>query len=916
MQSHNLVCSCRVIAGSRCGILPEISAISEIEHLWAIPSIRNILEEKCMRLCSLILISFVLFATEVRGEGTLLSPAEFLGYEIGDRFTPHHHIHAYFQHVATHSPHATLREYGQSYEQRPLFAIFVSSADHVTQLETVRLNNRRLTGLEPGEIDGPAAAVVWLSYGIHGNESSSPEAAMVTLYELVSRAALGEPLPGASEPANDWLDSLVVVIDPVLNPDGRERYVSWFRRTAGRHADARLETREHHEPWPGGRSNHYYFDLNRDWIWQVQQESRQRAALYYSWMPQIHADFHEMFRNDYFFPPSAEPFHLAITDWQRQLQAEIGERNAERFDERFERYFTGEIFDLFYPGFGDTWPMFNGAVGITYEQAGHRRAGLTMIDEQGDTLTLAMRVENQHTAAVATIEVAARHSERMRQEFARYFSGAGVAGTQSSGGAARRTGARESAESVGRSKYRSFVLGAENADGRMKALLDFLDRQEIRYYVVAEGQRFTGLEYLTGQEQTRRTQAGEVVVPLDQPKSVLTRILFEPDPELVDSLTYDITAWALPYAYGLQAWATSSELRMLDEPVRIPAAYRRLPDETAYGWVFRWNDLADAVFLAALAREEVRVSVAERGFSIDSEEFLPGTVVILQRSNRHLGNRLAEILDRVARAHDKRVYPVYSGRTETGPDLGSPFVHPLGEVTVAVLADEQVSSGNLGEVWHYFDYVLEYPLALAGKSELLGALNDYSVLVLPQGRYNAWSEDDWQRLMTWVRQGGRIIAMPDAMRAMASQELIAVSLRSFESDNDSEERAPRIYGERQRQALSRRITGSVFQTVLDQTHPLAFGMGPVYATLRTTNVAPELLTSGWNVAHIPQDDAVLAGWAGNEAIALSEGSLVAGTLAMGAGQVVFFSDNPLFRGFWRNGQFLFANALFPAAVAR
>ncbi|TVQ71329.1 MAG: zinc carboxypeptidase [Balneolaceae bacterium] len=928
------------------------------------------------------------------------SPSRFLGYAPGERFTRHHDILAYFRHVADASPHVHLKEYGESYRFRPLIAVFVSSEENLHGLDTIRVNNRRMAGLDPGEVEGRTAAILWMSYGIHGNESSSPEAAMWTLYALAAgmedslgtgmesgmdtdretaldgglesgmvagrETALGPDMASASD-IQKWLENTVVVIDPVLNPDGRERYVQWFDQTQGRHPDPRLETREHAEPWPGARSNHYYFDLNRDWAWQTQIESKQRAALYHLWMPHVHADFHEMFTNDYYFPPAAEPFHTAITPWQREFQHKIGQNHASRFDRRHERYFTAEIFDLFYPGFGDTWPTFNGAIGMTYEQMGHSRAGNKMIDEHGDTLTLAERIRNHHEVGLSTVEVTAQNSERLLHEFREYFR-------------------RAQQDPDGR--FSAFVISGENHPDRLITFLDYLDRQEIRYHLAEGGRRFTGRHYASGEEQRRRTADTDIVVPVRQPKAVLTHVLFDPDPAVVlaDSNTYDITAWAIPYAYGLEAWATADQIRLSDEPVRTSTSYRPLfpstdsePDHTSdnrhsaygtddnnaartsnepgqshtsvdrepsgdqgYAWLLAWGDVRDAAFVAGLLSRDVRMSITERPFTIAGRSWPSGSVVITRRANRHLGDRLPRIIDNVAARHDRRVQPVSTGLTDYGVDLGSPHVRPLEKPVVAVPSGDGIASGNLGEIRHFFDYTLEYPLAVFDQRRFSRfPLEDYNVLLLPEGSYTDWRESDWDRIMEWVRKGGRLIAFPTVLRTLSAREDVPLTMRSFDAPGDSDvdpaasgagsaASTKGVYDDpdstfptsdtrfenRRLQALNRQISGAVLRVELDDSHPLAYGIGPAYATLKRGAVLPELLTDGWNVARIAAEDPILGGWAGQEAQQLAAGSLMAGTISSGRGQIVILADNPLYRGFWRNGQLLFSNAIFQAWIAQ
>lgn len=289
------------------------------------------------------------------------SPESFLGYKVGTKFTPHYRLLEYYKAVAAASPSTVkLQQYGTTNEGRPLMVAFVSSAQNIANLETIRTKNIERTNGKAASADN--TAIVWLSYNVHGNESSSSEASLLTLH------ALADP---NNQQTKAWLQNTVVVMDPCLNPDGRDRYVNWYNSVAGKTFNPKPESREHREPWPGGRSNHYNFDLNRDWAWQTQVETQQRVALYNKWLPQIHVDFHEQGYNEpYYFAPAAEPFHEVITPWQREFQGTIGRNHAKYFDEKGWLYFTKERFDLLYPSYGDTYPIYNGSIGMTYEQGG------------------------------------------------------------------------------------------------------------------------------------------------------------------------------------------------------------------------------------------------------------------------------------------------------------------------------------------------------------------------------------------------------------------------------------------------------------------------------------------------------------------------------------------------------------------
>ncbi|MDW8210436.1 MAG: M14 family metallopeptidase [Cytophagales bacterium] len=424
------------------------------------------------------------------------SPEGFLGYRLGKQFTPHYRVVEYFRHVAMQaSNQVKIVEYGTTYEGRPLLAAIVTSPTNMVQLEEIRRNNLRLTGLEEGQgnLNGPV--IVWLTYNVHGNEAVSTEAAMLTLYELLSKYTA-------------WLKEAVVIIDPCANPDGHSRYVNWYMQMVGVQPNIDPDAREHHEPWPGGRFNHYHFDLNRDWAWQSQRETQQRIAFYQQWMPQVHGDFHEMgVEQPYYFAPAAEPYHKEITSWQREFQSILGKNIAQYFDRNHRLYFTRETFDLLYPSYGDTWPTFNGAIGMTYEQGGSGRAGLSILTNNGDTLTLSKRIENQHTAGMATIEIAVQQRKRLLEEFRNYFAQA----------LTYPTGA-----------YKSFIISAGNDPHKLKTLTEYLDRNQIRYGLAANAMTVKAFNYRNGKEETVNVTRNDLVITIAQPKSVISESAFQP----------------------------------------------------------------------------------------------------------------------------------------------------------------------------------------------------------------------------------------------------------------------------------------------------------------------------------------------------------------------------------------------------
>lgn len=820
----------------------------------------------------------------------LLSPSAFLPHEHGQQFTPHYLLVDYVQHVAEHSPRVELQQYGQTHEGRPLLLAFISTPENLAQLEDIRQNNLRHTGKLTG---APSAtlnkAIVWLSFGVHGNEAGASEASMSALYELARTD---------NENASAWLDNTIVILDPCINPDGFSRYTEWYRRFAPLQAVPEPGTFEHDEPWPGGRVNHYLFDLNRDWAWQTQVETQHRIKVFQEWMPHIHVDFHEQYPNDhYYFAPAAAPYHHYITDWQSEFQYDIGKNHARYFDQEGWLYFTREVFDLLYPSYGDTYPTFNGAIGMTHEQAGHSIAGRAFEMENGDTLTLLDRVEHHTATALSTVEVASKNAVRLVENFHTYFQ-------------------QSNNNPIG--KYKTFIISGKNPAGRLKALQELLDRNSIRYGKASAARSIRAFNYQSGEEENITITTEDLLISAYQPMSVLAQVLLEPEPELEDTLTYDITAWALPYAYGLKAYATSQRIDPVS-PFETAAYQETLPaPRQPYAYLAGWSSMADARFLAALLQKGVKVRFATGSFTIEGRQYEPGSIVMTQADNRKMGAfRFNEVVNSTARQFGQPVQALSTGFADSGFDLGSSSLQFIEKPRVAVLAGEETDANSYGEVWHFFEQSLGYPFFPIATEKVAGIeFSDYNVLIMPEGHYKI-EEAGIKSLGEWISRGGKLIAIGSALSALEGQEGFSISRYASEAaKNEATEEQEKIsldhrlepYAGQSRRYISRSIPGAIFKLQLDTTHPLAYGLDSYYS-LKTSSSFYQLLKDTWNVGSIGETPEAI-GFAGSNALKNTQNTTVFAVQNKGRGAAIYMVDNPLFRGFWENGKFLFSNALF------
>ncbi len=796
----------------------------------------------------------------------LKSPAEFLGYEIGTQFTRHADIVSYFNHVAENSALVTYHDYGQTNERRKLTYAVVTSANNQRSIEAIRLNNLKQIGLADGSAN-PEVAIVWLSYNVHGNEASSAEAAMQTVYELITQKQA-------------WLENTVVIIDPNLNPDGRDRYVNWYNQVKSTPYNSAQVAAEHMEPWPGGRPNHYLFDLNRDWAWATQVETQQRLKVYNQWMPHIHVDFHEQGINEpYYFAPAAEPFHEIISPWQRDFQTQIGLNHARYFDEAGWLFFTRERFDLLYPSYGDTYPTFMGAIGMTYEQAGHGRAGLGIDTDEGYELTLVDRVEHQTTTGLSTVEISSKNAKSLNTEFQKFFQP--------------------------NLTYKSFVLQGET--DKVQALARLLDLHEIKYGFANSG-KASGFHYGTNKSGSMDMK-NALVVSTNQPKGRMVQALFEPETKLSTPLTYDITAWNLPHAYGLDALASTTLVSANTAPSK--ELYVNTPNTNAAGYVAKWNSMQDAAFLSELLQEGIKVRFSEKKFGVSGETFDRGSLVITKSDNR-TNPEFNEKVTQIANKHNRKLFASSTSFSDTGTDFGSPDVKIIHAPRVALLRGRYTSSLSFGAFWHFFEQQLHYPVTTVDTDYFKNInLDSFDVLVLPSGYYQSYlDESALSKIKEWVSKGGTLIAIDNALGTFADKE--GFGLKSNTPDEAEKEEANLLipYDQREKESVKNFITGSIFKTKVDVSHPLSFGYSENYFTLKAGRSSYSFLESGYNVAYIEGDAERVSGFAGEEALKGLKNSLVFGEHKIGRGSMVYFVDDVMFRSFWENGKLFFVNSLF------
>lgn len=823
------------------------------------------------------LILFLSFTVQAQ----LQSPSEFIP-NYGTQVSYYHEVENYFAHLVASSNYIQHKPYGKTYQGRSLNAYYISSPQNLKDIESIRENhlyNIGLSTVKPSvTID---KAIIWLSFNVHGNEIGAAESAMQVAFDLVNPD---------NKKTKEWLENTIVILDPCLNPDGYSRYGNWLRDVTGQQLHPGLSDREHMEPWPGGRQNHYAYDLNRDWAWQTQAETQQRIALYNQWMPMVHVDVHEMGYNEpYFFPPAAEPMHEYITQAQKDFHMAIGESTSKKFDLMGWNYYTRERFDLFYPSYGDTYPSFNGAVGMTYEQGGIG-AGRAVMMRNGSVLKLLDRI-NHHTAAVETaVETTSWQKDKLIKNFRAYF--------------------KESSENP-KGKYKTYVV---KNTGKTQQLAEMLKLNNIQYSFADEAKKSSGYHYQSGKEKDFMIEPNDLIVKVSQPKAILTQVLFESAPKLTDSLSYDITAWALPHAYGIDSYALKSNLSI---KTKQQVTYKgKLDYERIYAYYVPWNGRASAKVLASLLKSNVRVRSARKASLFRGIKMSQGDLIILKGDNPQISdfkNTMNMLLE------GKPDYEIMeSGFSIEGGDLGGEFYPLLDAPKVLLLAGNDVSATDFGQAWFYFDRMIEYPVSVVEVQNLSRVnLSDYNTIVLPDGWYD-FTENQKLAFDNFINHGGKVIAIANAMGVF--EDRAGYSLTKYASETEKqkdmdqkEEDALKArffdYQNAERRSMSGSVPGAVIENVMDKSHPLSYGIGDRYFSLKTSDTRYQLLKGVWNVGYVPQNY-LSFGFIGKNLRKKLENTVTFAVEPKGSGQVIYMVDNPLFRGFWENGNLLFSNALF------
>lgn len=790
----------------------------------------------------------------------LKSPSEFLEYPLGSQFTYHYKLHDYLKYLSFASNKIKYIPYGKSEESRQLFVLAISSEQNIKNLEEIRLSNLKRAGFIKG-IPNDSISIVWLGYNVHGNEASGSEVAMKLAYNILD------------ENFEEILQDVIIIIDPCLNPDGRDRYVNNYRNKQGIFINNNPSTWEHYETWPSGRFNHYLFDLNRDWAWQTQIETQQRSILYRKWYPHVFVDFHEMMpQYSYFFGPSADPIHEEVTAWQKKYHKISSDKYSHFFKSQKWDFFTEKIFDLLYPSYGDSWTCFNGAVGFTFEQGGHGVAGLSYQGKNEDELlTLKGRIEKHYEASLLTILLASEYKAELLKEFEIFF-----------------------ASTLNNTKQ--YIIKNKKEDKyNIDWLISLLSQHGIVTEEIVENKTINGYSFIDRENKKIQIQKGDVVFSTNQLLGKALKVLLEPKAVFTDSSTYDLTAWSLPYAFGLDVIETDAAIEKNIKPLLYKKATKEydeneMTDSTFF--VLEWESIGDVKLIIDLMQHDIKVGYLSSDLNVDGAQIKKGTILL-----PYFGLSMSNSLKALKELIDKHQVD-YNLINLNNLDIEK-NIQVMDKPLITIVGGEGVNPVKFGNLWYYFDKILNYPVNISYKNKLSSFdLIKSNTLILSDGKYD---EKMSKLIESFLSRGGKVILLEDAITVSTSIENLEMSKQYHNSFKN--------WSIKNTDEFSAKAFGCIIEVELLDGELISKGLNKNYYLIKENSNKLPLLENGFNIG-VVQNSKAVSGFIGKELEKSLQGYSLISAEKYKKGEIYYFVDDPLIRGFWGNGMHLLSNAIF------
>ena len=804
--------------------------------------------------------------TNVSYNPNIPTPKSSIGHQVGDWHITHDKLVQYMYTLASSSDRITIENRGATFEGRPLLLLTITSANNHANIETIRQQHLELTQKEPSTTNiNEMPIVVQQGFSIHGNEPSGSNAALAVAYYLAA----------AQGPAIDTLlNNTVILFDPSYNPDGLQRFAYWANTNKSKNINPDPNDREYDEVWPGGRTNHYWFDMNRDWLPVQLPESRARIATFHKWMPNILTDHHEMGTNSsFFFQPGIPSRTHPLTPQQNQdLTGEIGTYHATAFDKIGSFYYSKESFDDFYYGKGSTFPDINGSIGILFEQAssrGHAQESVNGI------LTFPFTIRNQFTAALSTLEAAVAMRQKILSYQQEFYQQA----------------FKEAA------KADAIVFGDEKDPSKAYHLAEILMHQNIQVHKIANDFTSKGKRY---------TKESSYAVPKNQRQHRLINAMFEKRTKFKDSLFYDVSAWTLPLAFNLDYNQDIPTDKVGEKITTLTKPGANAPKYSEYGYLMQWHDYYTPKALNMLLKKGIRAKVGMTPFTSQNKEYDYGTILIPVQNQDLSSKDIAKAVEEIVAQTGVTIDPANSGQTQK-INLGSNQFKALKLPKVAMLVGDGINPYDAGEIWHLFDQRYDMRITkLDTKNFGRVDISKYTDIIMPATRGNALNKDAAKKLKTWVQNGGTLIGYKSAGKWLEKNEFMKMTFKSNKTTATDIS-----FEQRSNYNGAQYVGGAIFQTTLDRSHPIAFGYKnkslPVF---RNTTLFVEADKNSYNNPIKYTASPLLSGYISLPNLELLKNTVPFKKAKLGRGNVLYFTDNTNFRAFWYGTNKLLMNAIF------
>lgn len=791
------------------------------------------------------------------------TPKEFLGYEVGEQHATPYEVNAYFRELAKHSDRMKVETYGRTYENRELLLVTFTSPANLSRLETIKTEHRKLTNpdLSKGLKVKDMPVVIWMGYSVHGNEASAINAAILAGYHLA--AAQGAEIDAL-------LKDAVILVDPCLNPDGATRFSTWVNSNKSQTLVSDGNSREFRETWPNGRTNHYWFDLNRDWLYQQLPESRGRLVQFYDWRPNILTDHHEMGTNSSFFfqPGIPARTHPLTPKSNIDLTSRIGTYHAKALDKIGSAYYTKENYDDFYYGKGSTLPDINGSIGILFEQASSRGH---LQESVNGLLSFPFTIRNQFVTTLSTLQAGKELREDLLTHQKDFYS-------QKASG-----------------DVKAYVFGSANDPVSTWEMVNMLKRNQIEVFRIGKTEKINGQDF-------RKEDA--FVIPMDQPQHRLITSMFEKRTTFQDSAFYDISAWTTPLCmnvpYAEVKGAVSTGQKVEDNP--FPAG--KVIGNSSVAYIYEWDSYFASRATYELLSKGYTLKYASEPFSVlidgKEKEFGYGTVQVI-------GKDVHGLLETLAARDGITFYAQSTGLTEKGINLGSEKFRVMQKPQVLMITGDGVDANDAGEVWHLLDTRVNLPLTFSDISQVNRMdLNKYSHIVLNHGRY---SELSAEKIKNYVENGGTLIALGDGATWAGRNKIGSATFKAGTSADTKGKKLPYASQTNVNGAMS--TAGTIFEAKIDISHPLCYGYKQLYLPVfKVNNTVFEDTQNAFNTPVMFTENPLMAGYVHPKNLERIRKSPAVVAQRVGSGQVISFTDNPNFRAFWYGTNKLFLNAVF------